>query len=163
MKVLQHSWKFFVLVLASFLGGMFSNLLMTSTGAEAQGQQTLAAERLYFIGPDGRDGGQVYFADGSGAILSLNAHDDKQRVQIGTYNSSGEKGLPFIGLWDNAGALRMLLRLAGGNESPVLIFKDRQGNDRMVMGLGLNDAGQEPFITYTDKAGIKKTILGSYQ
>jgi hypothetical protein len=162
MKIFNHSLKFLIVVLASFLGGMVSQTLFNAKCASAQGQQTLSTERLYFVGPDGRDGGQVYFSNGSGAIMSLNAENGKQRIQIGTYNEQGEKGLPFIGLWDNAGALRLLFRLAGSNESPVLIFKDRQGSDRIVMGLGLTDAGQEPFIAYTDQHGNKKTLLGTF-
>jgi hypothetical protein len=151
-----------LLLAASFLGGMASNVLFTAKSASAQSQQTLNAERLYFTGPDGRNGGQVYFVDGSGAIISLNADDQKQRIQIGTYNGAGEKGLPFIGLSDNKGDLRLLFRLAGSNESPVLIFKDSQHRDRMVMGLGLNDSAEEPFIAYFDKSGNKQMLMGSY-
>jgi hypothetical protein len=154
-------WGMLILI-TSFLGGIFSNIFFAPKMAIAQAGQTLSAERLYFTGPDQRNGGQVYFIDGSGAIISLNADDEKQRIQIGTYNGAGEKGLPFIGLSDNKGDLRLLFRLAGSNESPVLIFKDRQHRDRMVMGLGLNDSGEEPFIAYFDKSGNKQMLMGSY-
>jgi hypothetical protein len=151
-----------LVLLMSFLGGLVSNILWGPRYAIAQTAEVIHAQRLFFNGPDGRNGGQVYFADGSGAIISLNGDDERQRIQIGTYNGAGEKGLPLIGLSDNRGALRLLLRLAGGNESPVMIFKDRQGRDRMVIGLGLNGPDEEPFIAYYDNNGNKQMLMGSY-
>ena len=88
--------------------------------------------------------------------------DGKLRIQLATYVAPGEQGLPMIGLSDNKGDLRMLLRLAGSNESPVLIFKDKQHRDRMVMGLGLSDAGQEPFLAYFDDSGERHMAFGKY-
>jgi hypothetical protein len=86
-------------------------------------------------------------------------------VQVGTYSghySATEEGLPLVGLFDNAEKLRLLLRLAGPNESPVLVFKDGKGHDRMVLGLALNDAGEEPFLAYFDREGVKHTLLGTW-
>lgn len=162
MVLLKKSLGWMMILVMSFLGGMCAQLLFSSRQAIAQSQEVLRAQRLYFVGPDGRNGGQVYFADGSGAIISLNAADERQRIQIGTYNGTGEKGLPLIGLSDNSGALRLLFRLAGSNESPVMIFKDRQGRDRLVIGLGLSDSSEEPFISYIEKDGTKKTLMGTY-
>ncbi len=162
MVQFKKSLGWVMVLLMSFLGGMSAQILFPLRHAVAQSKDVLRAERLYFTGPDGRNGGQVYFVDGSGAVISLNAADERQRIQIGTYNGPGEKGLPLIGLSDNSGALRLLFRLAGSNQSPLMIFKDRQGRDRMVIGLGLNDPGEEPFISYIEKDGTKKTLMGAY-
>lgn len=87
------------------------------------------------------------------------------RLQLGTYDGSvsrSEKGLPLVGLSDNGQRLRFLLRLAGKNESPVLVFKDTRGADRMVIGLRLADGSQEPFIATFDRNGKKQLLTGQY-
>ena len=35
-------------------------------------------------------------------------------------------------------------------------------SDRMVLGLALNDAGEEPFLAYFDREGVKHTLLGKW-
>jgi len=67
-----------------------------------------------------------------------------------------------MGLSDNKGELRMLFRLFGPNEVPVLIFKDSQHRDRMVLGLDLYDNDEEPFIATFDKSGKKQLLVGKY-
>jgi hypothetical protein len=122
-----------------FAGGVFAQIWLSPSKAEA------AISRIF-------QGSQVY----------LYGSDDNPRVQMGTYTASGEKGLPFIGLSDNKGKLRMLFRLYGPNEVPVLIFKDNHHRDRMVIGLNLNDSDQEPFIVTFDKSGDKHLLMGKY-
>lgn len=104
---------------------------------------------------------QTYTADGQPA-QAFYGEDGKMRIQLGTYNAAGERGLPLVGLSDNKGHLRMLLRLAGDNESPVLIMKDKTGRDRIVLGLALSDASEEPFLSVTDSAGARKAVFGTY-
>ena len=140
---------------------MVSNRVFAPKDALAEMGQTLNAERLFFVGADGRVGGQVYMG-ANGAILNLNGKDQVQRLQMGTYDNPGEAGLPMLGLSDNKGNLRMLLRLAGTNESPVLIFKDREHRDRIIIGLGLNDLDEEPCFATFDKNGNKHMLTGSY-
>ncbi len=162
MKNFKRAGAFVLMLAASFAGGAVSNFWIAPKVAAAQAGEVMNANRLYFTAPDGRSGGQVYFADGSGAIISLNDAEGAQKIQIGTYNGAGEQGLPFVALSDNNGGVRLLFRLAGPNQSPVLIFKDRQSNDRIVMGLGLNDSGDEPFLASFDKNGKKQMLVGSY-
>ncbi len=145
----------------SFLGGMAAQSFIVPAVSFAQ-SQVLQADRYYFLGPDGKVSGQVYTPEGSGAIISLNGQDGDQRLQLGTYSAPGEQGLPMVGLSDNGGNLRLLLRLAGRNESPVVIFKDKEHRDRIVLGLGMEDAGEEPFLAVVDKDGNKKMIFGNY-
>lgn len=98
-------------------------------------------------------------------IQDLYGEDGKLRLQIGTYGgevSSAEKGLPMIGFSDNQGRLKMLLRLAGQNQSPVLVMKDNQQNDRVVLGLSLNNANEEPFLATFDRNGNKHMVFGEY-
>ena len=94
-------------------------------------------------------------------VIDLRADDGQLRVQTGIYSAAGEKGLPFSGLFDNSANLRLLYRLAGSNESPVLIFKDKSGSDRVVLGLGLNGK-EEPFLAIIHEDGKKEMIFGEY-
>jgi hypothetical protein len=134
----NRSWVIFPAVAAGFLGGLCASLLVKPHAAEAD-RSYLTGSRMYVMGPDG-----------------------KQRVQVAVYDAPGEAGLPLIGLSDNNENLRLLLRLAGTNSSPVLVMKDKEHRDRLVVGLGLNGADEEPFIASFDKNGQKKMLLGSY-
>ena len=117
----------------SLIGGFVGASLYASPAAQAGPR-----EGLWVPGPDGRD-----------------------RIQVATYESGGERGLPLVGLFDNRSQLRLLLRLAGANEAPVLVFKDRSGRDRMVFGLGMSGE-EEPFLATIDRRGKKTMVFGNY-
>jgi hypothetical protein len=96
---------------------------------------------------------------------NLYGADGKLRIQIGTYTgdvNSGEKGLPVMTFSDNQGRLKMLLRIAGPNQSPVLVMKDNQERDRVLLGLSLGDSGEEPFLATFDRNGGKHMVFGDY-
>jgi hypothetical protein len=97
---------------------------------------------------------------------NIMGEDGKLRMQLGTYDGSviaGEKGLPVMTFSDNLGRLKMLLRIApGNNQSPVLVMKDNKQNDRIVMGLSLNGASKEPFLVYFDSSGNKHAVFGTF-
>jgi hypothetical protein len=147
------------MLLAAFLGGLCSQFVFSDV--YAQHGETVT-DQIFVYTPQGAVGGQIYTIPGTGAAVVLNDAAGHQRLQLGTYNQGAEQGLPLIGLTDNNGHLKMLLRLAGENQSPVLIFKDNKGVDRIVMGLGLSDAGEEPFLSYVDKNGTKTNVFGNY-
>ncbi len=151
-----------LVVVSSFLGGMVSSLILIPTLAHAD-YSYLYAAKLQIENKLGKVTGDIFTPlEGGGAILDLYDENTTLRLQAGTYSSGGEKGLPFLGLSDNSAKLRMLSRLAGKNESPVLIFKDKAGRDRMVMGLSLSDGNEEPFLTVIDADGKKKNVFGNY-
>ena len=132
---------FALVVLATgFSGGVFAQIWFSPTPAEAGNGRIFQGDHVYLYGP-GRN----------------------PRLQMGTYSQSGEKGLPFIGLSDNKGKLRFLFRLYGQNESPVLIFKDTRGQDRMVLGLGFSAGDEAPFIASIDESGEKHSVMGNYR
>jgi hypothetical protein len=128
-------------ILASFVGGLVGSTLFQCSSANAQMTAL------------------------TGSMLNLNGPDGKLRVQAGYYDgsySAAERGQPLVALYDNSHNIRLLLRLAGHNESPVLVFKDTNHRDRMVIGLGMEGAEQEPFIAVFDKNGGKKLLTGNY-
>lgn len=145
------------ILLFAFLGGFCAQIALHTFPSEA------AAKMLSYL--------KVYDATNSKGIefyvhqgypaQNYYAPDGKIRIQNGIYNGAGEQGLPLVSLNDNQGNIRMLLRLAGRNESPVLIFKDTQHRDRLVLGLGLN-ADQNPFLAVFDENGAKTNVFGSY-
>jgi len=142
MKLKQKIGAVTIIVIASFLGGAAAQFLLAPSIARAAASQILRAEMMYAIGYDG-----------------------KQRVQIGSYSgaySKSEKGLPLIGFTDNHENLRLLFRLAGQNESPVLVFKDKHHRDRLVIGLGMSGSDESAFIAAIDESGKKKMVLGTY-
>lgn len=144
-------------VLFSFLGGFVAQVMLTSTPSEA------ASKLLSYLNINdysNTKGIEFYVNQGSPA-QNFYAEDGKIRLQMGIYTAQGEKGLPLISLNDNSGNIRMLLRLAGPNEAPVLIMKDKQHRDRMVMGLGLS-GNENPFLAVMDENGQKTNIYGSY-
>ncbi len=145
-----------VLAVFSFAGGFAGNLF---SGQRAEAQQ----EQSFFALSDAKNskGVNTYVSDGQGGQVFY-GENGKIRLQMGTYNGSGERGLPLVALSDNSGHIRMLMRLAGDNESPVLIMKDKSGSDRLVMGLGLSDAKQEPFLSITDAGGHRQNVFGTY-
>lgn len=126
--------RFVIVCFFAFAGGFAGH--MWTNAAEAQNPAT---RPLFFYGDDGRP-----------------------RLQLGMYTAAYEKDLPLVGLSDNAGRLRMLFRLAGESQSPVIIMKDRKGQDRLVMGLDLGGDEDAPFLSVIDADGKKKNIFGVY-
>jgi hypothetical protein len=135
----KSALKYVAIPLFAFLGGFAAQLLLTVAPSIASSAGYVSQQPIFIMGPD-----------------------NQTRLQMGTYTGAGERGLPLIGLSDNNGQLRMLMRLAGGNESPVLIMKDNSGRDRLVMGLALNGSKQAPFLTIVDGEGQLQNVFGKY-
>lgn len=153
----------------SFFGGAFMQFAMSPAAAAAA--EKIAKQVFQLVDRDNALLHQFYDNQGiarldmglvqGSPIQDFYGADGKTRMQLGTYTAPGEAGLPMVALSDNQGEIRLLLRLAGANESPVLIFKDKEHRDRMVMGLGLNGE-QSPFLAYFDKDGKKHMAFGDY-
>lgn len=135
---MHNSVKFLLVLLSAFGGGFFAQYALKPSISMAAAPLPASAPMFLF-----GDDGQV-------------------RLQVGTYTAPGERGLPMIGMSDNHGHLRMLFRLAGANESPVIVMKDRAGRDRLVMGLGLSDSGEDAFLSITDSNGKKQNLFGAF-
>ncbi len=149
--------QFPLLALCAFAGGFAAQTVMTVTPAQAAAQ---IMSYLKLGDTQNPKGLELYVHEG-GPAQNFYGADGKIRLQLGTYTAPGEKGLPLISMNDNGGNIRMLLRLAGANEAPVLIFKDKNHRDRMVMGLSLNGT-EEPFLATYDSNGTKTNVFGNY-
>ncbi|MBI1215516.1 MAG: hypothetical protein GC185_06835 [Alphaproteobacteria bacterium] len=128
-----------------------------------QGPTNLAQNVLTLSDLKNRKGISAFVNDGQPGQIFY-GDNGNIRIQLGTYTGAGERGLPLIALSDSGGNVRLLFRLAGDNQSPVMIMKDNSGKDRMVMGLGIGSGtNQEPFLAVTDKDGKRKMIFGEYK
>ncbi|TAL35941.1 MAG: hypothetical protein EPN97_06790 [Alphaproteobacteria bacterium] len=150
--------KNFILVASfAFLGGFAAQLLMGTAAVHAQDVWQKA--RAFQISDDKNSRGIMsYINDGQPGQFF---YDEKGqvRLQMGTYPAAGERGMPLLGLSDKDGHLRLLFRIFGENEVPVIIMKDNQGRDRIVMGLDLSSPDQTPFLKVTGKDGATRDIL----
>jgi hypothetical protein len=142
--------------LFAFMGGFAAQIVMSSHPSFAEE----FADYFKISGTGNSKGIEMYVNDASPA-QNFYAADGKIRLQFGTYVAAGERGLPLIAMSDNKGDIKMLFRLAGANESPVIIMKDNQHRDRVVMGLGLS-GNEAPFLSIIDENGQKQNIFGSY-
>lgn len=152
---------FAVIALFAFLGGMTMNYLLFIGSSRATGNDDAPPGFFSVFDKKNAKGIEAYVYDGQ-PVQNFYGPNGKVRIQMGLYTAQGEAGLPLLGLSDNQGQLKMLFRLAGKNESPVIIMKDNLQRDRIVMGLGLNDGVQEPFLATYDKDGQKTVIFGNY-
>lgn len=149
----QVIFKIFLTCLFAFIGGAFSSQILGSNTARAAQEEI---KEFFDISGIKRLDLGVY---NNAGIMDIYGENGSPRLQFGTYTQPGEKGLPMAVFSDNNGHIKMLLRLAGANQSPVLIFKDSKGSDRMILGLALNDGSEDPFLTYTDSEGAH-TLFG---
>ena len=149
----------FLIAAFSFTGGFVGQAVFAPKAADAQGQSD-----RYFALRDQKNakGIATYVSDGQPGQVFY-GENGQMRLQMGTYNGAGERGLPLLALSDTTGHIRLLFRLAGENESPVMIMKDKSGRDRIVMGLQLGGAEQEPFLSITDASGKSQTVFGTYR
>ncbi len=142
-----------------FLGGVCSQIFLPSV---VSAYENLRGERVDVTDSQGQVRGDFVGSAQGGGLIDLYGYDGNVRLQMAVYEAAGERGLPLVGLTDNNQHLRLLFRLAGANESPVAIFKDSGGRDRIVMGLDLNHPDSEPFLAYFDKDGGKHLVFGNY-
>jgi hypothetical protein len=146
-------------LMMGFLGGVCSQMFMPSV---VSAYENLRGARVDITDAQGNVRGDFVGTSNGGGMIDLYGYDGNLRLQMAVYEAAGERGLPLIGLTDNNQHLKLLFRLAGSNESPVAIFKDSMGRDRIVMGLDLNNPDAEPFLAYFDKDGGKHLVFGNY-
>src|SRR3990172_13261216 len=146
------------------VGGLVSHMMLCPASRVGATPLTLLdVDRLRLRGADGTTVAELAAPGKGGAVLNLLSAQGDLRLQLGSYDGSvvaSEKGLPLLGFSDNSHRLRLLLRVAGRNESPVLVFKVTRGADRMVVGLALADGNEEPFIATFDRDGKKHLLTG---
>jgi hypothetical protein len=140
--------KFLVLTFVAFLGALCGHFLFPFLIALAEEKKGTPLKKLYLM--NGTQSHSSLTKGPGGGFLSLGDFSDrKQRVFFTIYAGSGEKGLPLMGLYDKKAQLRLLFRLApGSNSSPVIVFKNGNSQDAMVVALDLNKESEIPYLNY---------------
>lgn len=151
-----------VMVVAGLAGGAAASLLLAPVPSKATDSVEGEVSNFFSVYDGLNSKGIETYVNNGYPAQNIYAMDGMVRLQQGLYTQGAEAGLPMVAFWDNGGSMRMLFRLAGGNQSPVIVMKDRQGRDRVVFGLNLNDPAEEPFMAVVDKAGTKKMLFGAY-
>lgn len=129
--------QFILLCLFAFAGGFLGEVFAGSQGG-ARAQENGATPPVIFYGEDGQP-----------------------RLQMGLSTEPAEKGLPLISLSDNAGRLRLLLRLAGDAQAPLLVMRDQGGRDRVILGLAMEEGVETPYLSVIDASGKSRDIVRS--
>jgi hypothetical protein len=137
------------LFLFAFLGGMTAQLLLSVA-------PVLAEQRVwnrYFAVSDATNtrGVETYVQNGATA-QKFNDAEGRVRIQMGTYSGEEDKDMPMFALSDKDGAVRLLVRLRGQRQTPVIIMRDGDMRDRIVLGLE-DGFGEEPFLATFDASG----------
>ena len=152
----------FILAVAGFLGGVFSDQFLRPSFEVIGAHRSSGLSS--FVDGNGQERMDIGVARGQ-AIQDIYGADGNLRLQFGTYDGSvraDEKGLPSFTLYDNRGRLKMVLRLDGPNQGPLIIMKDNSGTNRMIMGLDIWDKAEEPFLVTWDKDGKQHDIIGNF-
>lgn len=144
----------------AFAGGVFSDQFLRDAQADT-------AERGFTRFYDTKN--RIRMDQGvnnNQAQQNIYGEDGKLRLQFGTYTGEvreNEKGLPVVTLYDNNGLLRLLFRLDGPTQGPLIIMKDKQQKNRVIMGLDIWDENEEPFLAIWNKDGKQQNIYGDFK
>lgn len=152
---------FCAICLCSFLGGFVAQVTVNSSSVHAAAPSADERATQTFVDAQARKRMELGISNDQ-PVQNFYGDDGQVRLRIGTYPGSTERGQPMTAFWDTNGNLKMLFRVAGPNQSPVIVMKDNQHHDRIVMGLALSDGKQEPFLATFDSEGNKKMVFGDY-
>jgi hypothetical protein len=140
-----------------FAGGMLGALLVAASPAGAQ-LSALLGDHLSLRDAHGRRYIDAAKSAGGGHAIFFLDGQDRSRMEVGLYDD----GLPMVVLESQQHTAKAILRLAGSNHSGVLVFKDKQNRDRMILGLDMNGLDEQPFLVTFDAQGRKKVVFGAY-
>ncbi len=134
-------------LIVGLLAGIFMSGPLKAAGRNALEIFGVGGQRVAYLGPGTADQGMFFLFNPQGGV----------EVQMGAYDSGAEKGQTLMGLHGRNGSLRMLLRLHGANDSPVIVMKDKTGDDKLVIGLEGNS--EAPYIKYRNSKGSMVNLL----
>ncbi|MEZ0262295.1 MAG: hypothetical protein ACAH80_14910 [Alphaproteobacteria bacterium] len=156
MKNLMHVA---MICICAFAGGVFSDQFLRPAQADINER---GVARFY----DSRRIRMDQGVSNNQFQQNIYGEDGKLRLQFGTYTGEvreNEKGLPTMTLYDNEGLLRLLFRLDGPTQGPLIIMKDKKQRNRVIMGLDIWDEDEEPFLAIWDKDGKQQNIYGDFK
>ena len=155
----MYRLNWYGIMAASLISGFSGSLLSNGSKAHAYGERILQGQQLTLTDNGGRRYLQIAKGEtGQSSAIFIFDGKDRSRVEVGTY----EDGIPTIALEGEDHTPKAILRMAGGNQSGVLVFKDKHHHDRMILGLDMENSDEQPFLVTFDANGTKKVIFGRY-
>jgi hypothetical protein len=151
--------------LSGFIGGIIGAYLLGHLGinivlpqAAAAAPDVVSASRIRLLDGTGRARAELAMSpDGAPGLFFYDTHG-RNRLVLGIY-SPAENEYPFVVLNDTHQLAAGIFRLFGGEETPVVVFKNK-GADRSIFGLNPNST--EPFLVNYSADRKKTAVFGSY-
>lgn len=167
---MRSLWQTFYVCVFAFLGGIVSEQLLHPHNSIAQTPPQVTKDDVMGSVHEIFDTSGQRRIDLSAArspMQNFYGANSMVRLQLGIYPGEegpvGDAGLPEITFSDRAGRVRMLLRLAqGNNQAPILVMKDTKGKDRVLLGTSFADEDEDAFLVYFDKYGVKHNVFGKF-
>lgn len=141
-------------------GGLLQILLLSGKPVLAYMGQTFRGSG-FFLANGGRASAILEKSPGDGSALFFFNGQGHTRLLGGIYPENPANPLLALTPDDTTTNVKELIRLAGGNQSGVIVIKDKPATDRLVMGLNLDHPDEEPFLAYFEK-GQKKLLFGNF-
>lgn len=149
----------------AFVAGMAGSLLVGAVPGRLPNATAQAPAReesvsgLRLLDSNGRAYARLVSGSGQAAHLTFFDQKGVPLLDLGL----GGDGLPQLSLMSvkNNGKSKFTLKVAGANQSAVLVFKDNKDRERMRMGLDPDAPGEEPFLVYYDRNMTKKVVFGA--
>jgi hypothetical protein len=150
---------------SGFIGGIIGAFVLGNLDlrsvlpqAAAASQDVVSASRIRLLDPTGRARAELAISPDGGPGLFFYDSQGRNRLVLGLY-SPAESEYPFVVLNDTHQAAAGIFRLFGGQETPVVVLKNK-GADRSVYGL--NPSSTEPFLVNYSSDRKKTEVFGSF-
>ena len=152
--------------LSGFIGGVFGAYVLghfelrsvIPQAAAATAQDVVSASRIRLLDATGRVRAELAMSPDGGPGLFFYDSQTRNRLVLGLY-SPAESEYPFVVLNDTHQAAAGIFRLFGGQETPVVVLKNK-GADRSIFGL--NPGSTEPFLVNYSAERKKTAVFGSF-
>ena len=126
--------------------------------AAATAQDVISASRIRLLDATGRARAELAMSPDGGPGLFFYDSRGRNRLVLGLY-SAAESEYPFVVLNDTHQAAAGIFRLFGGQETPVVVLKNK-GADRSIFGL--NPGSTDPFLVNYSTDRKKTEVFGSF-
>lgn len=150
---------------SGFIGGIVGAFILAKLDvnsivpqAAAAGQDVLSAGRIRLLDSGGRTRAELSMSPDGGPGLFFYDTLGRNRLVLGLY-SPAESEYPFVVLNDTHQAAAGIFRLFGGQETPVVVLKNK-GTDRSIFGLNPNST--EPFLVNYSSDRKKTEVFGAF-
>lgn len=150
---------------SGFIGGIVGAFILAKLDvnslvpqAAAAGQDVLSAGRIRLLDSGGRPRAELSMSPDGGPGLFFYDTQGRNRLVLGLY-SPAESEYPFVVLNDTHQAAAGIFRLFGGQETPVVVLKNK-GTDRSIFGLNPNST--EPFLVNYSSDRKKTEVFGAF-